>query len=306
MRVLALVLSFIACGCGVGTRSELDGATTDAAVAVDAAAELDAWAEAAPWPMPNTVRSGLPSAQRYEVISDATVRDAVTGLVWARASGEALRTQAEAIADCEALVVEGRDDFRLPSRIEWVSLLDPDRSPAIDGDAFPGTPAEYHWTSSTSARSPDAAFSVYLGGGETTLGMASRASALVRCVSGGASLEGERFVVLDRAVRDRGTGLVWARASISAATWADARDACAVLGRLPSLRELQTIVDETAVDPAIDGAAFPGTLAERHWTSTVRDAGELLPWTVDFADGQTFSDEQASRPHVARCLRSIP
>lgn len=33
--------------------------------------------------MPNTMASGLPYAQRYEVISDARVRDAITGLVWA-------------------------------------------------------------------------------------------------------------------------------------------------------------------------------------------------------------------------------
>ncbi|UJR82465.1 DUF1566 domain-containing protein [Sandaracinus amylolyticus] len=245
--------------------------------------------------------------ERYGIRSDV-VEDLVTGLIWQRGDTGALRTLEEARAECAALELEGREDFRLPTRVEWVSIVAPARSPTIDGSAFPDALAEYHWTTSEPDEAPGSAFSVYLGAGETTLGLASRPSARVRCVAGGpAPIEGAQHEVRGDGVHDRGTGLTWSRAMIDATTWSEARDACIAIGaRLPTIRELQTIVDESRRAPAIDPALFPDTPSERHWTSTIRDAGDAQPWTVDFLDGQTYADELGDVPHVARCVLGPP
>lgn len=318
MRRLALLLCALCASACTHEHARADAdAPTDASVTVDAGADVGVAADAdaepvateagyALWPLPSFPGSALPNEQRYE-LDGALAVDAITGLVWQRGDADELRTHEDARGYCDALVLDARDDFRLPSRMEWISIVDPARSPTIDPAAFPDTEPEYHWTSSRAAGAPGSAFSVYLGAGETTLGLASRPSARARCVAGGPPpLLGEHFEVLDEArVRDRGTELVWSRAAFSPSSWEDARDACVSRGgRLPSIRELQSIVDERRRDPAIDLALFPDARSERLWSSTVRDSGELQPWTLDALDGQTFADEPASALHSARCVLS--
>lgn len=73
------------------------------------------------------------------VVSSATVCDRVTGLTWERVP-PATKTWDEAVAYCETLGAGGASDWRLPTRIELLSLVDfAKESPAIDPVAFPGT-----------------------------------------------------------------------------------------------------------------------------------------------------------------------
>lgn len=78
------------------------------------------------------------------------VRDTATGLTWAVAFSERLTfEQAEQyIAALNSRKHCGFDDWRLPTRVELLTLVDDARcDPAIDTDAFPGTPSEHFWTS---------------------------------------------------------------------------------------------------------------------------------------------------------------
>lgn len=85
------------------------------------------------------------------------------------------------------------------------------------------------------------------------------------------------------------------------------------VGRLPTVKELLTLVDEdrheeydTAFNPpivltSIDALAFPNTPADRpYWTSTPAPAGRY--WTVDFSTGKTEPRDPTSKLHV-RCVR---
>lgn len=99
----------------------------------------------------------------------------------------------------------------------------------------------------------------------------------------------------DGTVLDATTGLVWQRASSSPQSWDGGRVYCLglMLGgvpgwRLPTLIELESIVDYGRANPSID-PAFPATPSSTFWTSTARansDAGE--GWAVDFAAGETM------------------
>jgi hypothetical protein len=123
-----------------------------------------AWAA---WPMPNQPGLGLPHEQRYTVVTatstaDEVVRDDVTGLVWQRLLSSRTFTWNEAVDYCDGLTLAGGGDWRLPSRIELVSLLDLSQTdPAINRDAFPNTPGEWFWTASRQAGNPTNAWYVY-------------------------------------------------------------------------------------------------------------------------------------------------
>lgn len=80
-----------------------------------------------------------PSSQ-YTVTNE-TVTDNFTGLVWQREIPDQIFTQAQAIAFCDGLVFAGASDWRLPHVQELLSIIDDTQSdPMIDPTAFPNTP----------------------------------------------------------------------------------------------------------------------------------------------------------------------
>jgi hypothetical protein len=106
------------------------------------------WAE---WPMPNSqvdVTAGAPNLESYTVNGDGTVTDNVTGLVWQQTASPMLFTQAAAVAYCAGLSLGGHTDWRAPSYVELVSLVDYGKqSPNINALAFPGEIGEPFWSS---------------------------------------------------------------------------------------------------------------------------------------------------------------
>ena len=73
--------------------------------------------------MPNSA-AGLPNPQSFDVSRDEVAVDRVTGLMWQRKLVEQPASFAGAREACESLTLAGYDDWRLPSRIELVSILD--------------------------------------------------------------------------------------------------------------------------------------------------------------------------------------
>jgi hypothetical protein len=55
--------------------------------------------------------------------------------------------------------------------------------------------------------------------------------------------------------------------------------------RLPNVKELQTLVDESRTAPGIDVNAFPGTPATWFWASTPYVADPNFAWIVHFSNG---------------------
>ena len=70
-----------------------------------------------------------------------------------------------------------------------------------------------------------------------------------------------------------------------------------VAARLPTVKELLSIVDDTAFNPASDPVF--ARMTDRVWTSTV--ASQTAQWSVDFINGATAQIEQTSL-HAARCV----
>jgi hypothetical protein len=86
----------------------------------------------------------------YDVTTDARVAiDSVTQLMWQRTLDVSRqRSWSEARDYCFKLSLAGLDDWRLPTRVELVSLLDFGRlqGSMIEATAFPNTPGARFWT----------------------------------------------------------------------------------------------------------------------------------------------------------------
>ena len=72
--------------------------------------------------------------------------------------------------------------------------------------------------------------------------------------------------------------------------------------RLPSQRELESLVKIDTQQPAID-PAFPNTQSNKYWSSTLYTTDPVNAWDVDFVNGNSGADSQSSSYHV-RLVRS--
>ena len=113
---------------------------------------------------------------------------------------------------------------------------------------------------------------------------------------------GQRFTKLDAdgkpttgehvAVRDSLTGLIWTKDVIGSHNWKDAKQACAdcrVAGatdwRLPTVKELLSLVDYGRVNPAVDTNFFAGEFGYT-WTSNIdAESPSDVAWLVGLRDG---------------------
>lgn len=125
------------------------------------------------WPMP-AGGAGEPNPASYTDNGDGTVTDNVTHLMWQKAINVNAYTFASAKTYCaNTLSNQGlahHHDWRLPSRIELVSLVSFDVAspgPTIDSSAFPFTPTELFWSSTPFASSPSGAWIVSFGNGNS-------------------------------------------------------------------------------------------------------------------------------------------
>lgn len=265
--------------------------------------------------MPNPAGSDLPNPAQYTDPGDGTVVDEVTGLVWQKSPPDETYSWDESLAYCDGLELGGQSDWRLPTRIELTSIIDWTVGGAkVDSTAFPGAQGAFHKTASDwyiSITGDDSrAWAFNLSDGIVSNAFEKDTAARLRCVRGG-SLEGEapselaveppnHYALLsDDEALDNYTGLVWQRRdSDEELSWEQAVAYCdsLTLGgqewRLPSMRELATLVDEADVAPSINEEVFPDTkwgsrTNNWYWASHRAYNQATAAWAINFDDGFT-------------------
>lgn len=290
------------------------------------------------WPMPNSAAAGLPNPARYADNGDGTVTDDVTCLKWQKAVSASTHTVAQGRAYCATF----GSGWRMGTRIEMMSIDDLTQAGAkVDPTAFPGTPADFfktgsEWVLATkqigSGRGTDFGWVLNVADGITVNNLVSASTPnFVRCVRGGGDSDldtapgalavpppNQYSVIASGEVQDHYTGLIWQR-GYSGATMAsvDATNYCAMLGlnghtwRVPSIRELSTLVDESQVAPAIQRTTFPGTKwgANNWYWASDRVVGSTAAWALNYDDGFTAFSPGAVGPTnqfttaSTRCVR---
>jgi Protein of unknown function (DUF1566) len=112
-------------------------------------------------------------------------------------------------------------------------------------------------------------------------------------------------------VYDSKSKLTWQQ-TVSSTTyiWAEAKTYCAGVGaslggtgwRVPTINELQSIVDFSQTAPAIEPNAFPSTPSRVFWSSSPVAGKPSYAWGVDFNDGYPFGPD-VSYTFFVRCVR---
>lgn len=252
----------------------------------------------APWPHP-----------RFDVDKE-TVMDRMTGLVWSRDAGlsqfplswqEAV-DHARELSDARWV---NRTGWRLPTRRELFSLVSHARvNPAVvDPSLFEGLFNGYYWTGTPCARMSDQAWCVHVAGGRVVRGM-KHASYMVWpvCQTGDAMARqlvgADRFKLSKGMVADLASGLVWMRRPQElgeGVTWSGAIDRIKRINldntaghndwRLPNIRELESLVDDTTHSPAIHPDAGIEAVADFYWSSTTSVYDPSYAWALYTSDG---------------------
>jgi hypothetical protein len=113
-------------------------------------------------------------------------------------------------------------------------------------------------------------------------------------------------------VTDNKTGLVWQQAEPGYMTWDSALSYCEGLPlggktdwRLPNIKELESITDDTRYYPAIDTSFFPGAYASVYWSSTTIADVPNYAWVVDFyfVNGFVNGTYKDYNDMYVRCVR---
>jgi hypothetical protein len=123
----------------------------------DAGTTIHSWAN---WPMPNPPSTGLPNPQSYTISPNGLVQDNVTGLIWQQNVADQTYDWDDAHSYCTSLSLQG-GGWRLPSRIELMSLVDYTQLPTIDVNTFPNTPMDGFWSGSLLAGDSSQAWTVF-------------------------------------------------------------------------------------------------------------------------------------------------
>jgi hypothetical protein len=276
--------------------------------------------------IPNPASTGLPNPADYMLnTGTSSITDWVTGLEWEGAvEPTTVYNQNQAVAHCAS---KG-NGWRLPSRIELVTLVDytiakpgPTINPVFTDAPVTNTPAAKYWTSSHGASDTSVGWAVGFDDASTHQ-ISGITACKVRCVRGPTFCPQTRYEIDGDAVVDGATGLRWQRAfATTPQPWASAMAICPSGWRVPSLTELQSIVDETKELPAIDSDAFPDVPMDTtsyFWTAQLQaggsggsggnggsgGAGGGVPsaWYVTFIHGHA-DVEAVTTPYWVRCVQ---
>jgi hypothetical protein len=187
----------------------------------------------------------------------------------------------------------GFSDWRLPTRKELWTIVDYGRyNPAINTTYFPDTVSSYYWSSTTDVSYTYSAWHMYFGEGFDGH-YYKNDHYYVRAVRGG-NAQNHFIDNGDGTVTDTSTALMWQQATAPETyNWDQALSYCENLTlagysdwRLPTIKELNSIVDVSRSSPAINMADFPNTMAYHYWPSTSYVPYNDVAWNVDFTDGR--------------------
>lgn len=239
--------------------------------------------------------------QRF-ILQGETVCDQTTGLVWSRSANPAgwplfWDEAGGYVARLNQEAHLGFSDWRMPNRRELLSLMDYGQAnPSLPmGHPFTQVELAWYWSATPYAANPAYAWYVHTEGGRMFFGDKGRSYCVwpVRGVSpvlpltggpeaaSGVAWPSPRWQARGITVRDRLSGLTWSQCAnlgpgpvswFQAMEMAEETDAARLGGlggwRLPTIAELELLVDAGRAFPALAGDAPFQDVQPQYWSST--------------------------------------
>lgn len=254
----------------------------------------------------------------FVVNGDGTATDMVTGLMWQQIDGGEMTIEA-AEAYCQNLVLGGYSDWRMPTAQEAFSILNHGmQNPPLDLSVFSNSGAEYWWTSERQVGNPDKVWVTNAGGGignhpkAETISAGGTKKFHVRAVRDMVPppMIFTQFTEADSIILDHLTGLEWQRFVIpDSMTWEDAlvfAEQLELQGksdwRLPNIKELESLNDETRSQPSVNFNYFEGFSTNKYWASTSLPNQTTQAWFMDTRFGVVSHEVKTTQSHVL-CVR---
>ena len=257
--------------------------------------------------------------------TNGTVTDNLTGLMWEQQTAETEQltySYADAFNYCANLSLGGHDDWRMPTRKEYSTILNLGRvSPSLDITYFPNYTGSdtgvYYWTASPYYPDLTKMWTVQIAFGTLEkqpdpYPPGSPDLNKVRCVRGATEQSADYTDNGDSTVTDNITGLMWEQKTDDGGprdkdnkyTWKDALAYCEnlILGghtdwRMPTPKELERLVDLGKKSPAIDTAYFTNTSNGLYWSGTTcSGCHKHKAFSMDFDTGRLYFGKKWIKP----------
>ncbi len=283
---------------------------------------------------------------QHNTTTNYTTTDNATGLVWkscpegktgAGCGGSATTMNwYAAVNQCSALNLSGgyagKTNWRLPTARELDTLANHNNlAPALDGANFPSANGLTNFWTSTAyiGSAANAWMNVAAFGNTSSAGTKTATTNYVRCVSSPTTIGAVSYTDNgDGTVTDNVSNLRWQKCSYGQTNdatctgtagninWQGALQYCDALSlgtfgnssnwRLPNANELNSLMDRSAVSPAIKTASFPNTAAAGdYWSSSTYKLTLANAFYIGFSSG-TMSDTNKTNTWKARCVSTGP
>ena len=252
---------------------------------------------------------------------NSTITDNITGLMWQQADGGEMTIE-NAIIYADNLVLGGFSDWRLPTPIESFSILNHQNNNPAMSNIFTASAAEYWWTNKFQVGDATKVWSTNAGGGignhsklETISagGVKKFHAKAVRDVTTPTTISNHFTDNGNGTITDNLTQLVWQKVSNpNLFTWENAlvyaeglNLATASDWRLPNIKELQSLNDETVSNPSVNTTFFPTIGVHNYWSSTSLPNQTTKAWYWSTTFGVTTYDTKTNTNFII-CVRGIP
>jgi hypothetical protein len=257
----------------------------------------------------------------YTNNGNSTITDNITGLMWQQADGGEMTIE-NAIIYANNLVLGGFSDWRLPTPIESFSILNHQNNNPAMSNIFTASAAEYWWTNKFQVGDATKVWSTNAGGGIGNHSKSETISAggikkfhakAVRDVTTPTTISNHFTDNGNGTITDNLTQLVWQKVSNpNLFTWENAlvyaeglNLATASDWRLPNIKELQSLNDETVSNPSVNTTFFPTIGVHNYWSSTSLPNQTTKAWYWSTIFGVTTYDTKTNTNFVI-CVRGTP